>query len=446
MTSENTISNKLRAVVNGQEFIDLDPIHFQNYLDQEEDPITNKLRAVVNKLRAVVNGQDLIDNLIDLVIENKLRAVVNETGLGGDDDENEYSSIFAVVDTDDAETEEDAGDGGVSRLYAMNLLTGVGVTNSDDDKHYIYPGALLSALASNFNITFGSGRIGVTPAELTVSTFDYLINQGDEIDVTQFPLPEIEGYVYEENIDLVFSEGLQYYFVNSYGDPYESGDTGIFDIYIEAPENYTLNFVSVGKLYISPYGEDMRKVRTYLDCIEVAPSADGLDYTANFRYYNPNSDPIYVLHGPDNELVGIGDFIGEPPVIFFPGEGTFKVRFDGQKLVWRLTTFDSTNKSSISTEATSESGKCDAKDVGSVDDSGYTIINPFSNQLEVQRHVLESGTLDVFNMYGILQDSVSFSKNKEGDLVINTVSYAGGVYIVRITTADGIYTQTVIKN
>ena len=102
--------------------------------------------------------------------------------------------------------------------------------------------------------------------------------------------------------------------------------------------------------------------------------------------------------------------------------------------------------SSISTEATSESGKCDAKDVGTVDDSGYTIINPFNDQLVVQRHVIETGTMDVFNMYGVLQDSVSFSKNKDGDLVISTVSYPIGIYIVRITTADGIYTQTVIKN
>jgi len=447
MTSENTISNKLRAVVNGQEFIDLDPIHFQNYIDQEEDEITNKLRAVVNKLRAVVNGQDLIDNLIDLVIENKLRAVVNETGLGGDTGENEYSSIFAVVDVDDAESDTGAGDGGISKLYAMNLLTGLGVTNSSDDRHYIYPGAFLSTLAANFNITFNYGRIGISPAELTVSTFDYLINQGEEIDYTQIPVEiDASDFVYEETIDSVFPEGLKFYFENSYGESYQPGDTGIFDIYIEEPENYTLKFASVGKLYVTPYGDDMRKVRTYLDCIEVTPSTDGLDYTANFRYDNPNSDPIYVLQGPENELVGLGEFIGQPPVIFLPGEGTFKVRFDGQKLVWRLTTFDSTHKSSISTEATSDSGKCDAKDVGSIDESGYTIVNPFSDELVVQRHIIETGTLDVFNMYGVLQGSADFSKNRDGDIVISTIAYPVGMYIVRITTADGIYTQTVIKN
>jgi hypothetical protein len=445
MTSENTIANRLRAVVNEMKVIDLEPVHFDNYLEIQEDPLTNRLRAVVNRLRAVVNGQDLLDGIIDLSIENRLRAVVNESGLGGDEDKNEYASIFAVIDVDDAESEEGAGDGGIAQLYAMNLITGLGVTNGSDDRHYIYPGAFLSSLAANFNITFGFGRYGVSPAELTVSTGDYLINQGEEIDVTQIPI-DIEGYVYEETIDSVFPEGLRYYFVDSYGERYESGDTGIFDIFIEEPANYSLSYASVGKLYVSPYGDDMRKVRTYLDCIEVFASADGLDYTANFRYYNPNNVPIYVLQGPDNELVGLGDFIGEPPVIFFPGEGTFKVRFDGQRLVWRLTTFDSTNKSSISTEATSESGKCDAKDVGTVDDSGYTIINPFSDLLRVQRHVIETGTLDVFNVYGMLQDSVSFSKNREGDIEINTSSYPVGMYIVRITTADAIYTQTVIKN
>ena len=64
------------------------------------------------RLRAVVNGKDLLDGIIDLEIENRLRAVVNESGLGGDEDENEYSSIFAVVDVDDAESEPGAGDGG----------------------------------------------------------------------------------------------------------------------------------------------------------------------------------------------------------------------------------------------------------------------------------------------------------------------------------------------
>ena len=358
MASKKTIENRLRAVVNDMNIIDLEPEHFENYEDIEE--INNRLRAVVNRLRAVVNGQDLLDGLIDLDLDpdpliNRLRAVVNETGLGDEEDNNEYSSIFAVIDVDDAESEEGAGDGGVSTLYAMNLITGLGVTNGDDDRHYIYPGAFLSSLAANFNISFGSGRIGISPTELTVSTGDYLINQNEEVDVTQIAI-NIEGYVYEETFELVFPEGLQYRFVDQYDGEYKDGDVGIFDIYIDAPDNYNLTYASVGKLYVNPFGDDMRKVRTYLDCIEVLTDSDGLNYTANFRYYNPNSYPIYVLEGPENELVGQGDFIGQVPIVFLPGEGVFDIRFDGQKLVWNLTTFDSTHKTSISTEATSSSG------------------------------------------------------------------------------------------
>ncbi len=445
MTSENTIINRLRAVVNQMKVIDLDPVQFENYLNITEDPITNRLRAVVNRLRAVVNGKDLLDGVIDLSIENRLRAVVNETGLGGADDDNEYNSIFAVIDVEDAESEPEAGDGGVSNLFAMNLITGLGVTNGLDDRHYIYPGAFLNSLAANFNITFGFGRYGVSPEELIVSTGDYLINQNDTIDVTQIDL-DIQGFVYEENIDSIFPEGIQFRFIDEYGRDYEQGDAGIFDILIGDPENYTLTFANIGKLYVNPFDNNNKKVRAYLDCIEVTPSADGLDYTANFRYYNPNNNPVYVLEGQDNQLTGLARFEGQPPEIFLPGEGTFKIRFDGQKLIWILTTYDISQKSSVSTEATSDSGKCDAKDVGTLDESGYIIVNPFSDQLVVYRSVIESGVLDVFNMYGIQQDSLSFSKNSEDDLILDTTSYPVGMYIVRITTSDGIYTQTVIKN
>ena len=67
------------------------------------------------------------------------------------------------------------------------------------------------------------------------------------------------------------------------------------------------------------------------------------------------------------------------PFTFLSGEGTFKIRFDGNKLIWTLVTFDSANKSSVSSEATADSGKCDAKtDAG---DTYYSIYpNPSTDQ------------------------------------------------------------------
>lgn len=447
MTSENTIVNRLRAVVNEMKVIDLDPVQFENYLNISEDPITNRLRAVVNRLRAVVNGQDLLDGIIDLSIENRLRAVVNESGLGGDDDENEYSSIFAVIDVEDAESEPGAGDGGVSSLYAMNLITGLEVTNGVDDRHYIYPGAFLSSLAANFNISFGFGRYGISPAELTVTTGDYLIHQGEEIDVTQIPL-QIEGFVYEENIDSIFPEGIEFRFEDDYSREYEPGDSGIFNIYIQDPENYTLQYASVGKLYVSPNDGNLRKVRSYLDCIEVDLDApDGLYYTANYRYLNPNDVTVYVLQGPDNNISGPAVREGEPPVIFLSGEGTFKVRFDGQRMLWSLTTFDTTQKSSTTSEATAESGKCDAKDVGSIEEAGYSIFPvPFEDQLTIQRSVYETGTVEVHNTSGLLIASESFRKNNANDIILDMSSVPAGIYFIRISTSSGTISKTISKN
>ncbi len=447
MTSENTIVNRLRAVVNEMKVIDLDPVQFENYLNISEDPITNRLRAVVNRLRAVVNGQDLLDGIIDLSIENRLRAVVNESGLGGDDDENEYSSIFAVIDVEDAESEPEAGDGGVSSLYAMNLITGLEVTNGLEDRHSIYPGAFLSSLAANFNISFGFGRYGISPAELTVTTGDYLIHQNEEIDVTQIPL-QIEGFVYEETIDSIFPDGIEYRFEDDYGREYEFGDSGIFNIFIQDPENYVLQYASVGKLYVSPNDGNLRKVRSYLDCIEVdLEASDGLYYTANYRYVNPNDVAIYVLQGPDNNLSGPAVREGEPPVIFLAGEGTFKVRFDGQRMVWNLTTFDTTQKSSTSSEATAESGKCDAKGVGSIEEAGYMIFPvPFENQLTIQRTVYETGTVEVHNTSGLLVASENFRKNKRHDVILDMSSVPAGIYFIRITTSSGTISKTISKN
>ena len=75
--------------------------------------------------------------------------------------------VFAVVDAEDAESSEGAGDGGFARLYSMNLITGLEVTNTQEDRHYMYPGAFLSSLAANFNIEFGYGRYGVSAPEVT---------------------------------------------------------------------------------------------------------------------------------------------------------------------------------------------------------------------------------------------------------------------------------------
>ena len=181
---------------------------------------------------------------------------------------------------------------------------------------------------------------------------------------------------------------------------------------------------------MSPNDGNLRKVRSYLDCIEVDLDApDGLYYTANYRYLNPNDVTVYVLQGPDNNLSGPAVREGEPPVIFLAGEGTFKVRFDGQRMVWSLTTFDTTQKSSTTSEATAESGKCDAKDVGSIEEAGYSIFPvPFQDQLTIQRSVYETGTVEVQKTSGLLISLESYRKNNTNDIILDMSSVHAAIY------------------
>lgn len=444
MTSERTIQNKLRAIVNGMNLIDLEPQNFEDFMDAVTDPVTNKLRAVVNKLRAVVNGQDLLDDQIDLVVENKLRAVVNGSGLGDENDTNDYSSIFAVIDAEDGSTETEERT--IDKLYSMNLLTGLEVTTSNEDRHFIFPGAFLAPIAANFNSAYTSGRLGVLPAVLKVSTGNLLINQGEAID-TSLIATTISGYVFDETALDVFPEGIPYFFEEANGNEYVSGATGVFFIKIREPQNYSIEYTNLGVLYVNPTGDGLRKIRTFLDCVEFDPNAtNGLNYTANFRYENPNSQTIYVLHGPDNRIEAGGRYEGELPIVFLPGQGTFKIRFDGNSIKWILTTMESGHKTSTSSSASSGSNRCKSSGKeGSIDTSYVLYPNPVGNILYIQQNVSDVITVDVFDFYGILYYSKKFDNKTLQTIEINMSTYKAGIYLIRINTGADIKVYSIIK-
>ena len=444
MTSENTIINRLRAVVNQMNVIDLEPKDFENFLNQEEDPITNRLRAVVNRLRAVVNAKDLLDGIIDLEIENRLRAVVNTSGLGDEGDNKDYSSIFAVVDAEDAT--DDQGEGGVDVLYAMNLLTGLEVTPTLEDRHYIYPGAFLAPIAANFNVSVQSSRAEILPADLTVSTGDLLIKQNMDIDSSAIAL-SIEGFVYEETRDSIFPEGVVFRFVDSNGVEYQKGDSGVFDILIQDPENYTVNYESVGKLMVNPFGDHVRKIRIYLDCVEEDHDATGaLKYTANFRYKNPNSETIFIPDGHDNYLYGNGQFEGNLPTVFLPGEGTFSVKFDGHKLIWVLKSYYKHWKKTQYAIASKYSWRCYSSYYDDEDSPIDMYPNPVSDFLTIERKTNSSGTLEIYNVYGQQFESIPFNESTGLTFQVDMSSYPEGVYIVRVISDGHVFTFNVLKD
>lgn len=159
-------------LLTGMNIGELDNSHFEDYLNSLGTVENNRFAAVVNRFIAIVKTIDLLDGNIDLYdesFENRFNAVVNSSDLGGADDKNDYSEIFSVIDVLDG-----SDDTGVTQLYAMNVVTGL-TANKQGDTHRVFPGAFLSAMASNFSITYQMGTLTVDPGILNVSTQVWLL-------------------------------------------------------------------------------------------------------------------------------------------------------------------------------------------------------------------------------------------------------------------------------
>ncbi len=203
------------------------------------------------------------------------------------------------------------------------------------------------------------------------------------------------------------------------------------------------------RLYVNALNENMKKVRTYADCVAYDPLAtDGLNYTVIFRYENDNDHSIYVI-GEDNILTGpsAGSSSGELPVIFMPGSGIFEIRFNGDRLVWSLTTVGTAHLTSVSSESTSESGKCNGK----IDTTYELYPNPVIGPnyiLTIKQNVAEESMVYVLNMYGRIVSSGQNFNGIEPILEIDMSSYSlfpSGMYFVQIVSVSDTRTFTIIK-
>ncbi len=255
--SERTIQNKFQAIVNGMNIVNLDNENLTNYISARQnfdDGTTSKFQAIVNKFQAIVNAEDLFSGDVELGIENKFQAIVNkfQAIVNGDDPERpfkDYAEVFTIVDAEDAPPEDGSDDGrAISEIYALNMLTGIDVTGSEEDRHYIYPGAFLNEMSANFNISYGVGRILINPRDLNVSTENITIPYGETItEAHLLGLTTFDGWAFEgefqESADIVFPEGVPFYFVKD-GVEYEGSELkelGDYEIKIRNPKNYFIN-------------------------------------------------------------------------------------------------------------------------------------------------------------------------------------------------------------
>lgn len=433
ISTERTIVNEFRALINNIGVIDLDPSHFTDYYDAKNTSTTNDFRALINDFRALINTSDLFNGTI--YFNNDFRALINDFRALI----NDSSSSFTVIHEEDAPSEVDP-ERIISNFYASDLITGIHV---DEESHYILPGTFLNQLESNFQVSYASGRLTILPATLnvTIEPNDLVIYQGDILEITA----SIEGFVYDDTLETVFPDGIPFYLVDDQGNEFNEGDVGVFDIKIREPQNYLLVISNNPRVYINPYHDNIKKVRTYLDCVKYNPSdPEGLIYTAVFSYENDNFDSVFVFDVLDNNLSGPARFEGQLPNVFFPGSGSFEIRFDGNQLVWSLTTYGSTHKSSVSSSSTSESGKCDGKIAPDYEIYPNPVTSASSYQLTIQSNVVEASEVRILDLYG----STLFSTNFDGSIdtiVVDLSSYESGMYFIRIINSSDAYMYSILK-
>ena len=255
--SSRTIQNKFQALVSGMSIVNLDNENFTNYISARanfDDATTNKFQALVSKFQALVSAEDLFAGDVEIGTPSKFQALVSkfQALVSAEDPERpfkEYAEVFTIVDAEDAQPEDGSdNERAISEIYALNMLTGIDVTNSEEDKHYVYPGAFLNAMSANFNITYGAGRMIINPKDLNVKTENLIVSYGENITESMLlALTTFDGWAFEgefeESIETVFPDGVPFYFVknNVEYELSELKELGNYEIKIRNPKNYLIN-------------------------------------------------------------------------------------------------------------------------------------------------------------------------------------------------------------
>ena len=127
--------------------------------------------------------------------------------------------------------------------------------------------------------------------------------------------------------------------------------------------NYILSQPVLGILIVNPSGNNLKSIRTILECVTIADPATngGYGYIANFAYTNDNASDIWITaNTADNRITPTGSFVDTRnlPNIFKKGGGKVKIPFDGTKITWIVFSFEKNKKTSSTSDASSTSAKC----------------------------------------------------------------------------------------
>ncbi len=276
------------------------------------------------------------------------------------------------------------------------IASGLSLAGTNESNYILQDGIL--------EITYSSASI--LARNITISTEDYYKNSG-EADPTFVPIYDVNllasGEVLSGSL-LRYPEGEEpgYYDITE-------GSLDILRGSVSSKLNYIIDYTGLGQLYINPYGNEAKKIRTYTQCVEEKP--DGNGYTVYFKYINDNPYRVYIPLGDNNTITGPGEvFNGLPPEWFDQGEHVFPIEFDGKKITWEVRNLDSWHKTSASKAANAGVGGCNNLEGARIAD---ITVETSDALLEEDGLGLESGTVVIYPNPAKDKFNIAFSGNPE---------------------------------
>lgn len=417
----NSLTNGLAvSIVNGQ-------TNSTVYINGLAVSIVNNLAvSIVNGLAvSIVNGLavTIVNGLAVSIVNGSQVPIVNSQG-----------STAVVLDSNEIGK-------GLSEFKSLNMITGLSAGNQ-----YIIPAAFTN---NNFDITYGVGKLTILPAPVTVEAKDTFIFEGN-------PLPAFYSVV----TGLMPSDTpVVSYTLN----PAYNGVAGVYSIVPSLSSfanisNYLINYIP-GTLYVNP-AKKAKKLRPYLDCVQQLTSTS---FIAHYYCVNDNATALYIPVGVNNNITGSGKFdASQLPVIFLPDTTRFDVPFDGNDMVWQLTSYSSNKRTSTTSDASSTSGRCsgnyslrqistsntDSLNLQKEVENDVTVYpNPTINKMivEIKNGTIMRKGLTLFDANGKLR-TIKISKwisDHEFELDLSLLNR--GVYFLRIKIDSGYKSVRIVK-
>jgi hypothetical protein len=235
-------------------------------------------------------------------------------------------------------------------------------------------------------------------------------------------------------------------------------DPGVYEVVATVTDLNYYGSVSA-MMYVNPYGPGTKKVRIYLNCVSRTKDKK-FPLEAKFHYENDNDFPVFVPFGDENRIfTPDGCKFFKPKFnleLFEPGEGEFYVKFGCDKIIWELTTYESTHKTAVASDAGVDSKTCPKSGrlidlISEVSDDMFDVNvtvypNPVDNRvyLEFNRTSVEVDQVMLIDMYG-KQNKIRIDRTGDSTMEFDMSNMPPGVYIIRIYMEDVVEQIRVVK-